>query len=293
GGYQPNNTNMPATVAGSMACRAALVVAQRNLLSMVQGVRVVGETYIRQVMMHNDHVKSVVSGMLRGYTISGRKLWPDGACQVTLQLPLQGALAASLWQSLPQFSNMRQPSYLQKGFKALFSALDHLPSLIASAEASTASSLWLQRLEKMEQRVNRLEQRLAAKAAQKSSNQLDQSGAIDIQPTGLVIDARGSRFIPSLSPNIRRLRGGVIYPNRQQRLRAQREGNLVSLFMNDLFLAQNHPRVGDRPLVVKALRSWGKARTEIIVSNRQADRLQQWWKQTDGLQGKGVIIVMD
>ncbi|MGN7614648.1 hypothetical protein ACQZV8_21475, partial [Magnetococcales bacterium HHB-1] len=84
GGYQPNNTNMPATVAGSMACRAALVVAQRNLLSMVQGVRVVGETYIRQVMMHNDHVKSVVSGMLRGYTISGRKLWPDGACQVTL-----------------------------------------------------------------------------------------------------------------------------------------------------------------------------------------------------------------
>ena len=70
----------PPSLAKMMACRAALVDAQRNLLESLQGVRVEGITIVDKLMLESDLVKSSVEGTLKGAVMTSRRPQADGTC---------------------------------------------------------------------------------------------------------------------------------------------------------------------------------------------------------------------
>jgi hypothetical protein len=158
--------------------------------------------------------------------------------------------------------------------------------LIPAAHARDSGTDWVEAYESLSERIRVLEKRLEAGPAQPAA---EPAGA---QATGLVVDARGSNFIPSLSPNIRRLRGGIVYPDPSARKSLMGEGRLVALFARDVDFALGHPRVGDRPLLVKGLRTWGETRTEIVLGQESAETVAALAK-TDFFENAGVIIVLD
>jgi len=160
--------------------------------------------------------------------------------------------------------------------------LDFVLGAVASSAHANQSS--------METALETLTRRLDALEAL-MTDQKELPKAVPGLPTGLVIDARGSNFIPSMSPKIRKLRAGVIYPKMRDQQTLADRGQLVSLFTRDVTTAQQHPIVGDRPVVLKALRTWGDTRTEIVLNSEGSSRLEKMIQ--DGvMQDAGVIIVL-
>jgi hypothetical protein len=85
------------------AIRAATVVAQRNLLEELKGVRVQGDTTIADGMLESDIVKSQVSGFLKGAKACGRTYHAqERYAEVCLRLYLKGhgGVYSSLYNTL-------------------------------------------------------------------------------------------------------------------------------------------------------------------------------------------------
>jgi hypothetical protein len=94
---QPAN----AAQARAMAERAAQVVAYRNLLEAVKGVRVDSTTLVENFMVTSDQIRTEVSGIIQGATIMDKKYMSDGSVEVTVGMKLSGALAEALLPKAP------------------------------------------------------------------------------------------------------------------------------------------------------------------------------------------------
>lgn len=71
-----------------MAVRGATVVAQRNLLEILNGVRIVGETTVKDMITESDYVYTRVDGILKGAEMVGQPVIADGIAEVTLHVPI-------------------------------------------------------------------------------------------------------------------------------------------------------------------------------------------------------------
>jgi hypothetical protein len=89
---QPAN----AAQARAMAERAAQVVAYRNLLEAVKGVRVDSTTTVENFIVTSDAIRTEVSGIIQGAMIMDKKYMSDGSVEVTVGMKLTGALADTL-----------------------------------------------------------------------------------------------------------------------------------------------------------------------------------------------------
>jgi hypothetical protein len=76
--------------AKAMATRGAIVVAQRNLLEMVQGVNVVGETTVEDMITTSDYIYTRVEGFVKGAEQIGPAREVNGLIEVTLRIPIYG-----------------------------------------------------------------------------------------------------------------------------------------------------------------------------------------------------------
>jgi hypothetical protein len=94
---QPAN----AAQARAMAERAAQVVAYRNLLEAVKGVRVDSTTTVENFMVTSDVVRTQVSGFVQGAMVMDKKYMSDGSVEVTVGMKLTGALADALLPKTP------------------------------------------------------------------------------------------------------------------------------------------------------------------------------------------------
>ena len=277
----------PPSMAKLIACRAAVLDAQRNLIESIHGVRVEGTTVVANMMVESDTIKTSVSGLLQGASVVNRTPMDDGSCEVTMTAPLGGKFTAQVYDHVFTNKNARISIDRLKG--TLLATLGEFAGsasrfLIPTAKAAET------RLPEWQVAVDRLSKRLSSLEDLLSTHPLVVQ-AQDAGPTGLVLDARGSNFIPSMTPKVRKLRAGVIYPNPKHQTALQERGQLVSLFTRDLDTARRHPVVGERPVVMKALRTWGATRTEIVLGTESSDRLAKLVK--DGfLADSGVIIVL-
>ncbi len=95
---QPAN----AAQARAMAERAAQVVAYRNLLEAVKGVRLDSTTTVENFMVTSDVIRTQVSGFVQGAMVMDKKYMSDGSVEVTVGMKLTGALADSLLPKGPQ-----------------------------------------------------------------------------------------------------------------------------------------------------------------------------------------------
>lgn len=94
---QPAN----AAQARAMAERAAQVVALRNLLEAVKGVRVDSTTLVENFMVTSDVIQTSVNGIVQGAMVMDKKYMSDGSVEVTVGMKLTGALADTLLPRTP------------------------------------------------------------------------------------------------------------------------------------------------------------------------------------------------
>ena len=76
-----------------MAKRAARVVAYRNLLEIVQGIRVDSQTLVKNYMVENDEINTKVQGIIKGARVTNQQEFPDGSVEVTVEMGLNTELA--------------------------------------------------------------------------------------------------------------------------------------------------------------------------------------------------------
>lgn len=79
-----------------MALRAAQLDAYRNLLEVVNGVRVTASTTVRDYATESDEINTQVEGMVRGAQPVKRDYLSDGTVEVTLRVPLTGSFTQVL-----------------------------------------------------------------------------------------------------------------------------------------------------------------------------------------------------
>ncbi len=86
----PPEESSSSSAANAMAARAAKVVALRNLLELVQGVRVDSTTTVNNYMVQFDVIQTRVKGVVRNAQETKRAVFPDGSVEVTVSMELWG-----------------------------------------------------------------------------------------------------------------------------------------------------------------------------------------------------------
>ncbi|MDD4575283.1 MAG: hypothetical protein PHI36_02530 [Bacteroidales bacterium] len=81
-----------------MARRGAIVDAQRNLLEIVKGVRVVSETKVVDMMTESDYILTQIDGVLKNAEMIGEAVEKEGIIEVRMRVPIykQEGLASAL-----------------------------------------------------------------------------------------------------------------------------------------------------------------------------------------------------
>ena len=88
-GAPPPNAVNPAQ-ARAMAERAAQVVAYRNLLEIVKGVRVDSETVVENFMVKSDIIRTKVDGIIKGAMPVTKQYLSDGSVEITVVMRMKG-----------------------------------------------------------------------------------------------------------------------------------------------------------------------------------------------------------
>jgi len=86
-----------------MARSAAIADAYRNLAMVTKGVRVTGETYVKNFITESDEVRLKIEGFIRGAEIVSEKQLSDRSFEVIMQAPLVGedGLLAGIASEVP------------------------------------------------------------------------------------------------------------------------------------------------------------------------------------------------
>lgn len=110
--------------------------------------------------------------------------------------------------------------------------------------------------------------------------------------TGLIVDARGMKVLPALAPKLLDESGRVIYsPSFLTEAALQDQG--VVGYYRDLGAAKKADRVGNKPLVLKALKTDDAGKSNVVLSNADAERLSNPDADLGYLTEGRVIIVID
>lgn len=85
-----------------MARRGAIVDAQRNLLEIVQGVRVVSETKVSDMITESDYVLTQIDGVIKNAELVGDAVEVDGIMEVTMRVPMysRNGLASAIYSEV-------------------------------------------------------------------------------------------------------------------------------------------------------------------------------------------------
>jgi hypothetical protein len=232
----PPTQDMGKPQARPMALRAAQVDAYRNLLEVVNGVRVDSTTSVVNFVVESDAVNTQVQGIVKGSKVMRQEYMSDGTVEVTVRMPLTGNFAAVI---IPRALNRQKK------------APPAMPSPALPAP-STGGYVY----------------------------------------TGLVVDARGIQARAAMSPKILDESGQEVYGSLNvDREYAVQQG--MSGYARDLTAAQSNPRVTNNPASLKGLRAEGPGRSDIVISNADADKIRSDAENLGFLKKCRVMIVLD
>ena len=110
--------------------------------------------------------------------------------------------------------------------------------------------------------------------------------------TGLVVDARGVSARPAMSPRVYDEDGKEVYGSANvDREYAVQQG--MSGYARDLTAAQSNSRVTANPLTVKGLRASGPGRSDLVISNADAQSIRASAETMTFMKKCRVMIVLD
>lgn len=120
---------------------------------------------------------------------------------------------------------------------------------------------------------------------------------VTVQPavaefSGLVVDARGIGACPAMGARLYDENGHEIYGSANvDRESAVEQG--MSGYGRDLDAAKNNARVTANPMTVKALRTGGMGKSDLVVSNADAARIRAFAERFSYMKSCRVMIVLD
>jgi len=286
-----------AAQARAMAERAAYVVALRNLLEAVKGVRVDSESTVENFMVTNDVIRTRVDGIVKGARIVKTQYMSDGSVEVQVAMPLRGDLLDALVpenfgkpgpQPLKPAPAPQKPSEIKptpqpskpEPTKPI------VPPPVPEQKPEPVKPSLPPTGQAPEKKPEPSKQPEPSKPAQETPTIAFKGGIA----TGLVIDGRGLGLRPALLPKILDMQGQEIYVGQVvTRTNAIEQG--VAGYAKDVNAAANNFRVTDNPAVLKGLSASGSNKTDIVVGQADARMLQQLSSKGDFLQYCRVIIV--
>lgn len=125
-------------------------------------------------------------------------------------------------------------------------------------------------------------------APKKGAPKLNVDGPASV--TGLVVNARGLGIVPSMAPRIVDESGKEVYGAEIVNDKGLQQGGIASYAKNDEKAAD---RTGATPIVVKALRLADKSKTDLVISNADADKLRDPNTNLSFLADGKVVILVD
>jgi hypothetical protein len=302
-GAPPPNAVNPAQ-ARAMAERAAQVVAYRNLLEIVKGVRVDSETVVENFMTKSDIIRTKVDGIIKGAMPVKKQYLSDGSVEITVAMRMKGDFLNAV---VPEtFGGTMLPSpQVRPAPSAALPAPPKQPP--PPSPSSPDKRLEPPRIEPVrpapvpQQPEKKPEPPKVTPPQAEKKVEPPQAPQIVVpdhstsqfkggKATGVVIDGRGLGLKPALLPKIVDPQGQEIYVGQVvPRTNAVEQG--VAGYAKDVNAAANNFRVTDNPAVIKGLRASGAARTDIMLSQADAQVLRDLGKKGDFLQFCRVIIV--
>jgi len=110
--------------------------------------------------------------------------------------------------------------------------------------------------------------------------------------TGMVVDARGIQARPAMAPKILDENGKEVYGSMNvDKEFAVQQG--MSGYARDLTAAQSNPRVTNNPISVKGVKTEGPGKSNIVISNADADKIRGAADNMTFLKKCRVMIVLD
>src|SRR5450759_2628 len=118
------------------------------------------------------------------------------------------------------------------------------------------------------------------------------ASAAPIAYTGMVVDARGIQARPAMSPRVFDEDGKEVYGSSNvDREYAVQQG--MSGYARDLTAAQSNQRVTANPVTVKALRTNGLGKSDLIISNADAQQIRASAENMTFMKKCRVMVVLD
>jgi hypothetical protein len=108
--------------------------------------------------------------------------------------------------------------------------------------------------------------------------------------SGLVVNARGLGVTPSMAPRILDESGKEVYGTEVVSDKGLKQGGIVGYVKSD---GQAQERTGEKPLVVKALHLADKSKTDVVISNADADKLRDPNTNLSFLADGKVVLLVD
>ena len=312
-----------------MAERAAKADALRNLLETVKGVRVDSETTVESFTTKSDRVLTRVSGMVIGARVVDTRYLSDGAVEVTVAVNMTGELLAIMLQELPPLSQPLMPapplprpvpvppketklpppppppappaketklpppppppppakeSKLPPPPPAPETKLPPPPPPPAKVQPPPVTEPTGTPPPPIETKAQ-----TPSKAPAKAEDNLDLK---KLDYTGLIIDARKLGLRPALVPKILNEKGELVYSTQSVTQQEIIRMGLVG-YAKDVNAASKNQRVTADPVVVSGLGATGEKKTDVIISNRDAQMILTTAPYTGYLQNGRVMVVYD
>ncbi len=304
----PPSQPVNAAQARAMAERAAFVVALRNLLETVKGVRVDSESVVENMMVKSDLIRTRVDGIVRGARVVKTAYMSDGSVEVQVAMPIRGALLDALVpesfgrpQGMPQTTLKPVPATPYPSRPPVPQQIPQKPAEPSKPQPTKPAPV-VPPPTSPEKKPEPVKPSLPPSAVSPEKKPEPSKPIAPAGPgestaefkggvaTGLVIDGRGLGLRPALLPKIMDTQGQEIYVGQVvTRTNAVEQG--VAGYAKDVNAAANNFRVTDNPAIIKGLRASGTARTDIVVGQPDALTLRQLSGKGDFLQYCRVIIV--
>jgi hypothetical protein len=137
-----------------------------------------------------------------------------------------------------------------------------------------------------------LDGQLASTLVESGSKTADLPQKGDAKHSGLIINAKGLKVIPALAPKILDESGKVVY-SAEFLAKENLEERGVAAYFKAMDAAKKSKRVGANPLVLKALKASKGAKTNVVLSNADAEKLKDPETNLKYLAEGRVILVVD
>jgi hypothetical protein len=110
--------------------------------------------------------------------------------------------------------------------------------------------------------------------------------------SGLIINAKNLGVVPSMAPRVVDESGKEVYGASVVSDKGLQQGGIAG-YVKDVGSAKSDSRIGKSPMVVKALRLAKKTKTDVVISNADADKLRDPNTNLSFLAEGRVVLVVD